>query len=242
MEPVFRSRGIRVLLDGGKISLQEKVYYEPNENCRIENKEVTGLMSRGLISLFEYAVVDDRIDTYNFHVNLTDNNFAEIFTGLPEEITAEFAGIRDCFGSSIQNYTLGYRLDGPEIVSRSYYFYPTVWRGTRYGIKGITHKETILHNAAKFSERIAQGDEKLKAEINDFASILYKFKGISVHVSEQVDGYKLYGRAKGEELRQLLLENCGYDTDAIPGHGEAVLAALRIDKTTVKGYNIYYLT
>lgn len=87
MEPVFRSRGIRVLFDSGKISLQEKIYYEPNENCRIENKEVTGLMSRGLISLFEYAAVDGEIDTYNFHVNLTDDNFVEIFTGLPEAMS-----------------------------------------------------------------------------------------------------------------------------------------------------------
>lgn len=242
MEPVFRSRGIRLLFDGGKISLQEKVYYEPNENCKIENKEVNGLMSRGLISLFEYSTVDGEVDTYNFHVNLADNNFAEIFTGLPEKIAAEFTGIRDCFGSSFRNYTLGYRLDGPEIASRSYYFYPTVWRGTRYGIKGITHRETTLHNVAKFSERIAQGNEKLKAEISDFASTLYKFKGISIHVSEQVDGYKLYGRTKEAEFRQLLLENCGYDIDIAPRRGDVALVALRIGKNAVKGYNIYYLT
>ncbi len=238
IKPVFRSRGLRIYTD--KFSLQEKIYYEPDVRCQLHNKYITNLKSRGLLSLFEYSTVDDRIDTYNFHVNLTNPEFTQIYDGLVQNVVAEFNRVREHFGPSFQNYTVGYRLDGPQIVKQSFYFYPTVWKGLRYGIKGVTDRKKIVHDVTEFSNRITSGNKQTQKDISEFASMLYKFKGISIHVLDDVTGYKLYGRAENVVLRKYIMDRTGYDIFENVRHGDIVLVALRINNGLIKGYNIYF--
>lgn len=242
MEKVIRSRGLRIFLQEGKYSVQEKIYYEPDRNCQVNNIAINELMNDGIISLFEYSMVNKKIDTYNFHVNLTNENYIKLYENLPREVMGEFNKIRQNFGESFRNYTVGYRLNETGVINRCYYFYPTIWKEDRYGIKGVTNHEKIIYNLVGFSDKIIKGDEKIRKEIYEFASILYKFKGVSIHVSEQINGYKLYGRVKAEQLKKYISEKSGYDISKNSQYGDAVLVALRIKENAVAGYNIYYLS
>ena len=71
MTPVFRSRGIRIIKDKEDcFTEQMKMYYEP-ENELKENSKIQRWLRTGILSLFEYSIVEENvIDTYNFHVNL----------------------------------------------------------------------------------------------------------------------------------------------------------------------------
>ena len=86
MTPVFRSRGTRIIKDKENcFTEQMKIYYEP-ENELKENRIIQRWLGAGILSLFEYSMVEETvIDTYNFHVNLMDEVYREIY----DEMLAE---------------------------------------------------------------------------------------------------------------------------------------------------------
>lgn len=241
MEKKFRSRGIRILRSGGDTVCKEKVYYEPDDNSIYKNIYLENMEEKGLLTLFEYSVIEGQIDTYNFHVSLSDENYMELYKGMASSITDVFESIKSCFGECMRNYTIGYRLREMAIVQQSFYFYPTIWKSTHYGIKGITDAVKISDGIAKFAKLIAVRNTSSCMEINNFAKIIHKFKGISIHPYENSIGYKIYGRVHEPFLKRYLLEKYNYDMSENEQYGECVLAALRILEGQLQGVNIYFL-
>lgn len=244
MTPVFRSRGIRIIKDKENcFTEQMKIYYEP-ENELKENRIIQRWLSTGILSLFEYSMVEENvIDTYNFHVNLMDEVYREMYDEMLAEGEKKLLGmIPVLFDESFRNYTVGYRIAGQEIAGQSYYFYPTVLGETRYKIRGIVDDERIYQEIQRFSEYVSKGRLECENEIKAFGRLMHKLKGISIHIAENNVGYKLYGRIRYELLKKYLMEIMGYELERNKHYGDVVLAAQRIQRGRVTGYNIYYLS
>ena len=242
MSDRFRSRGIRILRDAGKgFTEQMKIYYEP-DGCRIENSHIQTWMEQGILSLFEYAMLEGNLmDTCNFHVDLMREEYRKIYRDLPPDVREELELVPILFDESFRNYTVGYRIREGEVTGQSFYFYPTVLKGHRYGIKGVVDQEKIREQTDRFAAHVSKGDPVTEKEIKAYMKSVYKFKGISVHISGNNIGYKLYGRVAQEPLGRLLHEEMGYCIEKNSRYGEVVLTAQRIQKGNVTGYNIYYL-
>lgn len=239
MEKVFRSRGIRLLRNqDGSTQEQQKIYYEPN-GCGIDNGQINSWMEEKVLSLFEYSEVGNRIDTYNFHVRLESNQHKNIYSVLDEQSCVLLDMIPSVFDDSFQNYTVGYQVEKGEISRSAYYYYPTIWKETRYGIKGIEDTEIILGEISQFADYVA-ADQQEKNEIIDFGRSMCKLKGISVHFSETLSGYKLYGRCNKLELQTLLLDRMNVNLERYK-YGDVVLVAQRIQHGHVTGYNLYFM-
>ena len=241
MEKRFRSRGIRIEYNESNCSVTEKCYYEPDQECKISNEYINALQDKGIISLFEYSIVDNKIDTYNYHVDLLKDEYAEMYEGLSYSIIDMLKKIQDSFGKYMKNYTVGYRMNESTIVQQIFYFYPTIWNGNRYRIKGITEKAVIFNGIKNFFEFFIDEDKQTRKKVMEFADMIYKFKGISVHVSNNELSYKIYGRINYNLLKAYLSKNYSYNIDKNLKYGKCVLAALRIMNNRIQGINIYYL-
>lgn len=241
MERQLRSRGFRIYFADKKITCKEKVYYEPDITCVYNNVNIRMLEDLGILNLFEYSMIEDQIDGINFHVDLTKNTYKTLYKDLPITIIKKFDAIASCMGDCMKNYTIGYRLKEDAIEQQVFYFYPTVWKETRYGIKGITDRRTICNGLNSFIERavnpLLNNDDKVKAFIDN----IYKFKGISVHLSNNKIGYKIYGRILYENLKKYLFTYFDYDIDLLSKYGDCVLTAIRLADQRVEGINIYFL-
>lgn len=239
IEKVFRSRGIRLLRNqDSSIQEQQKVYYEPN-GCLVGHKQIRLWMKEDVLSLFEYSEVNGMVDTYNFHVHLENEQYSKIYSDLDEQNFAALAVIPSVFDASFRNYTVGYQIENGEIVRSSYYYYPTIWKEKRYGIKGIDDKKIILDEISRFADYIV-AEPQSKDEIEDFGRTMCKLKGISLHFSENLSGYKLYGRCNKSELQAFLAERMKVNIESY-GYGDVVLMAQRIQLGRVVGYNLYFM-
>lgn len=239
MEKVFRSRGIRLLRNqDGSIQEQQKIYYEPNE-CRIDNMQLYSWMEEKALSLFEYSEVGNKVDTYNFHVKLENDQYKVIYSGLDEQSCALLDVIPSVFDKSFRNYTVGYQVENEEISRSAYYFYPTIWKEIRYGIRGIEDTAIISKEISRFAEYVA-GNQQAHDEIVDFGKSMCKLKGISIHFRETLNGYKLYGRCNKSELQTLLADRMNVDLENYK-YGDVVLVAQRIQLGHVTGYNLYFM-
>ena len=239
MEKVFRSRGIRLLRNqDGSTQEQQKIYYEPN-GCWIEHKQLNFWMEEDLLSLFEYSEVNGRVDTYNFHVHLENEQYNKIYSGLDEKILAVLDEIPSVFDASFRNYTVGYQIANGEIARSAYYYYPTIWKETRYGIKGIEDTAIISDEISRFANYVVS-DQQSKDEIEDFGRIIYKLKGISIHFREDLCGYKLYGRCNKSKLQAFLADRMKVNLESYD-YGDVVLVAQRIQFGCVAGYNLYFM-
>lgn len=243
MNSNLRSRGIRLIYNRNRLEKQGmKTYYEPDCCCQFFPTVLTEWINSDFINIFEYSEVEGLIDTFNFHVNLCNQNYHKIYDTLPKKLTEIIDIIPYIFDESFRNYTVGYQIQNGEIVGESFYFYPTIWKEKRYGIRGTTDRQKIITFIKRFSQYLVNNDPSSESEILSFANILYKFKGISIHYKKKEISYKLYGRADEEKLNVFLGERgyCKADEDAAFGH--TVLIAQRINKSVVAGYNLYYLS
>lgn len=239
MEKVFRSRGIRLLRNqDGSTHEQQKIYYEPN-SYRIENRQLHSWMGENLLSLFEYSEVNDLVDTYNFHVKLENEQHKKIYSGLNIQSLTMLETIPSIFDESFRNYTVGYQIENGEIARSAYYYYPTILKEKRYGIKGIEDIATISNEISRFAEHVADNQQS-KDEIKDYGSIMYKLKGVSIHFREDLCGYKLYGRCNKKELQELLADRMKVNLEDYC-YGDVALVAQRIQLGQVAGYNLYFL-
>lgn len=243
MSDVFRSRGIRILKDDEKgFTEQMKIYYEPAGSFT-ENRKIQTWLKNGTLSLFEYSMLEEhRIDTYNFHVNLIRGDYQEIYNGLLPELRMELDVMPALLDESFRNYTVGYRIEKGKVIGQSFYFYPTVLKEHRFGIKGVVDKAKIREQTDRLAKYISKSDDAARKEIADFAENIYKFKGVSVHIAGDDIGYKIYGRVEQCRLEHFLSEKMGYSLKRSSKYGEVVLTAQRIQTGKVTGYNIYYLT
>lgn len=240
MQRVFRARGIRLTKLNGNVSYKEKVYYEPDNSYDIKNSQVSDLQANEVISLFEYSVVDKEIDAFNFHVNL-NCEYQVIYEGLPECICNKVKEMCFVLGEPFKNYTIGYKFKDAEITGRSFYYYPTIWKKTRYGIKGITDASVIKEKLDRFYDYIGLNKNMCSDEKEVFINSMYKLKGISFSYGRDGMNYKVYCRMDISQLKPLLKKCLGYDLKYECSYGPVVLVAQRISNSIICGYNIYYL-
>lgn len=240
MGKIFKSRGIRLLKNGNTISKQTKIYYEA-EMFNFDNPFVRELINNGIIDCFEYSCLDDgEIDAYNYHVNL-QTDYSQLYKPLSSYQVEIINSIPRVFDDSFNNYTIGYRFKGQEIIGNSYYFYPTVIRDERYRIKGVTDRETIISEVKNFAQKVSVNKNDFD-EIIRYGSIITKLKGVSVHIQNNRVGYKLYARIRLEDLKVFIKKYIKIELDEyFDLYGEIVLVAQRIEDGNVQGYNIYFL-
>lgn len=233
MKRVFRSRGIRVNKEeNGKF--QGKIYYEAEDELLLMYPEIKKFSTEGILEFFEYSETEQGIiDTLNFHNNLHVPNTVlyELLNPIQRGVLQE---IPEVFGREFRNYTTGYRVNGTAIVGFSFYFYPTIWKETRFGIRGITEPERIQSEIQRFCARFLKAAyPDTISEIMEFAGLMDKFKGVSVSFKgkEELE-FKLYGKMTKSAQRL-----CAGSSE----YGECVLMAQRIRGSSVVGYNVYYL-
>ncbi|MEE1282959.1 MAG: hypothetical protein UHK60_12050 [Acutalibacteraceae bacterium] len=187
MKKDFRSRGIRFDINGELVS--EKEYYEPDIYYLSRYKNLKDCFVRW--ECFEYAmkVGMESVDSVNFHTDMTTHNPKDLI--LQNVISSE--KIRKIFDDSFKAYTIGMRLTGDEITGQSIYYYPSVWKIHRYGIKGITDPLVINAECSRLLNYLELNDKRYVEYVN----MITKLKGFSV--TENQDGkvsYKLYAYVK----------------------------------------------
>ena len=237
----FRSRGIQVkktLQSPDQASIGMKCYYDADSNTLSALRATCHIDSR--LSCFEYSLNrSGNIDSYNFHVDLTvpsDGLFADQTLCVQNQLLE----IPKIFDSSFRNYTIGYRIKDGKYIGKIFYFYPTVWKHGRFGIKGVTDPTLIEEYRSRFIKwsNLSQADE-----LTDFWSMIQKFKGISVSVTLYGElEYKIYARIEQNSLYHFVEQTSSTDLSFCKKYGECVLSAQRITNGIVTGYNFYYLS
>lgn len=232
IKKMFRSRGFRYENETGLLKM--KIYYDADSSV-IEGNELLGTIDKKM-QLFEYSVDEyGNVETVNFH-----NDFTNIINdGFGENMEEIHNRIIEIFDDSFRDYTIGYRIKENEVIGKSVYYYPTAWKGTRYGIKGITDKAKMSIQLNRFIDTIDVNTED-KIEILQFTSLFYKFKGCGITFSHNGNKeYKLYGRILSKDINDFFQNKVNLSACNI--YGDVVLTAIRIRNGVVSGYNLYYL-
>lgn len=247
MEKEFRSRGIRMLKEiNEKAYFQEKIYYDKNsiDQENVTNKEILDLVDDDIIKMFEYSEINGEVDTLNYHVNL-NKNFKKIYERLNMHEKKYISRVISTLDPTIKVYTVGYRLRNDCILDRSFYFYPTILKKDRYGIKGITDVKKIMNQIVNISNQISNGNKDTVDEILEFGMCIKKFKGISFHIGSEKISYKIYGRVDEDKLERILRKYVGKEVSRIKKYiekyGDVVLVCQRICDGLVTGYNVYFM-
>lgn len=205
-----------------------KIYYEPNDEVTSLNSEVIELAER--FECLEYAVTDGKIDSINFHLDCKQI----------DDITAEFncdlvTNIGSVFDLSFKSYTLGYRLNG----GKSVYYYPTVWKGTRFGIRGITDRSVIVKYIERFLSFVSVSSECRDTIIQQVPYVT-KFKGVCITNYRNKNSFKIYYRMNSQGIREIF--GADYITRKYcDEYGEIVLISVGITDGEIVSYNFYFL-
>ena len=246
MKKEFRSRGIRLMknIDYNIPSNipNSKIYYNSN-SVKLDNIMLQNYVNKGVLEYFEYSELENgEIDTFNFHNNL-ENICSDLYKDLSENELRIINEIPLVFDKTFRNYTIGYRLRNKEIVSSNFYFYPTIWKETRFGIKGIVDKNKIKEHMNSFVNKLNIQDIDTKLEITEFFSKMIKFKGISISFSSNREiEYKIYARINTNEIQKFFEDKVAINIDKYKQYGEVALISQRIKNNQILGYNIYYVS
>lgn len=223
----FRSRGIKIRI-GDYGSERIKIYYEPVPELLSLNSEVRLLAKR--FDCLEYAVCEGEVDAINFHTNCA--NIDDIVNSFDCGMIKDIGTI---FDTSYKAYTIGYRIKG----GISIYYYPTICKGNRYGICGITDPKTFKNQITRFLAYISANDE-CRCWILNQVSYITKFKGICITNSENGYSYKLYYRLTLEGIRKIFKTKCDVESYCSK-YGEVVLVSVSILSGQVEAFNLYFL-
>lgn len=239
----FRSRGIRIEKHNGNVIFSEKVYYEPDEKF-LSDSFINRLIEKEKLQYFEYSENQyGDVDSLNFHNNLNmDELNNELYHNIENNGKDMIEKIVSVFDASFKNYTIGYRLKDRKIIGESYYFYPTVWKENRFGIKGITQKSKIIDYISKFVKEYIHLEDCCYEEIMEFQDMIEKFKGVSLTFFDYGNSFKIYARINQNAFYQFLRKAKYIDCiDKLNEYGELVLVAMRIKNRKISGYNVYFL-
>ena len=241
----FRSRGIRLIKDLPNTSATQiatsKIYYDA-DRLLLRQPELQQYIDNDILSYFEHSIDEyGNIDTFNFHLNF--NNICDsLYYGLSPRILKLIKSMPVIFDATFLNYTIGYRLVDDQVIGRTFYFYPTIPKENRIGIKGITDKEVIIQYINNFIEYLGIDNAEAKSEIQSFSHLIYKFKGIGISVFNNCKiGYKIYGKVYSYDIYEYVSYKVSLGVKQYNEYGEVALVAQRIDNELVSGYNLYYL-
>mgnify|MGYP003299871447 CR=1 FL=1 len=216
------------MLVGNTAKKKMKIYYEPNDEVISLNSEVLELADR--FECLEYAIADGKIDSINYHLDgkQLDDIIAEFKSNLANDI-------QYVFDASFVPYTLGYRFNG----GKSVYYYPTVWKEKRFGIRGITDCSVIKKYIKRFLLYISASKE-CKDTIKEQLPYVTKFKGVCITNFENKNSYKLYYRMNMQGIRDVF--GTTYDIEKYcDEYGEVVLISVGIMDGDIVSYNFYFL-
>lgn len=227
LERLFRARGIKVRV-GNIEPHRMKIYYEPSKELLSLNSEVMALAER--FDCLEYAIADGNVDAINFHTNC--QNVDDISSKFNSELIASIGII---FDPSYKPYTLGYRLNG----GMSIYFYPTVWKETRYGIRGLTDRKLIENQLIRFLSFISASNDCKNWILNQIPYI-EKFKGVCITNYKNKNSFKLYYRITSQGIRTIFSSYCDVE-EYCNKYGNVVLTSVSIVNGEVDSFNLYFL-
>lgn len=244
MQKEFRSRGIRLMKNIDYINNtipNSKTYYNVDISL-LDNPELQNHVNKGILKYFEYSLLESgEIDNFNFHTD-TSNIPDVIYKNLSEAQLKHLKKIPLVFDENFLNYTVGYRVRDEKIVIYNYYFYPTIKKGNRMGIKGVTDRDKTQKYTDNFIEFLNITDPEAMDEIKTFFSLTYKFKGLVLTFNENdLIEYKIYVRIETEKIYKFLEDKILVDTNLYKKYGDVVLVGQRIRNNQVAGYNLYYL-
>lgn len=231
MRKVFRSRGIRFDVNGKFVS--EKRYFEPDIYHLSQYDNLKDCFLRW--DCFEYAVKvgTESVDSVNFHTDMTTHNPSDLI--LQDVFSIE--KIRKIFDDSFKAYTIGMRLAGNEIIGQSIYYYPSILKTNRYGIKGITNPLVINVECSRLLKYLDIDDERYIKYVN----MITKLKGFSVTKNQyRKVSYKLYAYVEDDKLFDLF-ENKNAVEKCFREYGKTKLTSMRIMDGKVTGINLYFI-
>lgn len=200
---------------------------------------LTPLENTGILTSFEKAQVDGHVTAINFHVDLC-RDYAKIFMPASKPCQECLMKIPLIFGENYRPYTLGVRLDMDNIRMVTYYYYPTIWKGSRYGIRGDLNRDHYTEGIKKF---VVARNIPYNYELQAFIQTTKKFKGISVTEYNGHFYYKLYAQIN-EHLFLAHLKQYSpraYKKIITTITSPIVLAAVRMENNQIVGYNYYFL-
>ena len=242
----FRSRGFRLNFKE-PTRIQQKIYYEADSEIL---KLIKKPIPKHILNIFEYSVVSsNEIDSLNFHVDLT-LDISSLYLDISDDVLCLFSAIPNIFDKSFLNYTVGYRFRNLNLIGQSFYFYPTIWKKNKFGIKGITDKHLINGYLKRFIDYFDITDKRSEMLIRKYFSLICKFKGVSITIdNDSCENLKLYAKLASNDFEQLIafMINHGFLQDyeilkTLQGeYGEVVLFALRVEDKEVSSFNIYFL-
>ena len=249
MERIFRSRNFRLNFEAVQ-DLEEKIYYEIEPTVI---KEFFNEIPQDILTAFEYSVLmrggEEIFDSVNFHVDLT-KNITPLYHELPKSALKILSDIPKIFDKNFLNYIVGLRINNSEITGRSFYFYSTIWKGTRFGMKGISEKNLLENYLMRFIDYFKVTNPLSKIILEKYFSSIVKLKGVSVSVSNSsCDNLKIYARINCVALNEMILflkESSLIANEKIlceleEKFGDIALTSLRIKSSEVKGLNLYFL-
>lgn len=237
MTDIFRSRGISIQ-NYPSYTLREKTYWDL-VSSRLSDSWLTPLETAGILTSFEKAQTDDNVTAINFHVDLCQN-YSKIFMPASKHCQKCLKQIPLIFGENYRPYTLGARLDIDKIKTVTYYYYPTIWKGSRYGICGDVNRDHYTEVIKKF---VAARSIPYNCELQAFIQTTTKFKGISITEYDGHFFYKLYAKIDQHLFLSHLKQHFPQKYKFIESTVTApiVLAAVRIENNHIAGYNYYFL-
>lgn len=235
----FRSRGICLLRQDGDAPHRQKCYYDAGDS--LYPAYLQQYIADGLLHPFEYSLNQFGVlDSINFHVE-TERDLSPLYEGISEEPRRIIGAIPRIFSQNFRLYTIGYRMLGEDIIGKTFYFYPTIRKENRVGIKGIEDSGLIGNFCDRFLQFLQMPSESWE-EIEHYVKLVAKFKGVSLTVLRNgaVD-YKFYGRIPSSKIYQYLQNYLYSDITQYQRFGDVILTAVRFNERAVMGYNLYYL-
>lgn len=237
MTDIFRSRGISIQ-NYPPYTLKEKTYWDL-VSSQLNDPWLTPLETTGILTSFEKAQTDDNVTAINFHVDLCQNH-SEIFMPASKPCQEGLKQIPLIFGGHYRPYTLGVRLEIDKIRTVTYYYYPTIWKGSRYGICGDVNRKHYTDGIKKF---VVARNIPYNGELQAFIQTTTKFKGISITEYHGHFYYKLYAKIDHplflSHLKQYIPQKYKLIESTVTA--PIVLAAVRIEDNHIAGYNYYFL-
>ena len=198
-----------------------------------------------ILTTFEYSMQtsdgSEILDSINFHVDLL-KDIAPLYRNVPE---SSLKILRDLPKIFDENF-----IKNSKIIGRSFYFYSTAWKGTRFGMNGVTEKNRLEDYLMRFADYFKVTEPTSKIILEKYFSAIRKLKGVSVSVcGDGCDDLKIYARIDSVALDELflLLKNLSliadekFHRELETKFGAAVLTALRIKNGDVTGINLYFL-
>ncbi len=249
MEKIFRARNLRLSFESVQDS-EEKIYYKVEP---VIIKNFLDKIPQDTLTAFEYSILmrngEEILDSVNFHVDLT-KNITPLYNELPKSSLKILSDIPKIFDENFRNYTVGLRIKNSEMASRTFYFYSTVWKGTRFGMKGISEKNRLNDYLMRFIDYFKVTKPLSKIILKKYFSAIFKLKGVSISVGKSgYDNLKIYARTNHVALSEIILflkESSLIANERIlceceEKFGDIALTSLRIKNGEVMGFNLYFL-